>query len=255
MPDNSAPRRRPAPTRIILVLVVLLIVAAAAILLWLLTSALREPQNRSFLQWWQGSAEERAALVTVQREACPGAPFILPADGFIGLLYGDARGPYSRANPHQGLDIFSPDRSAPGLVPVYAAFDGHVTREPDWTSSLIQRVPRDPLNPERQIWLYYTHMADRDGNDFIEEAFPRGGREIFVEQGTLLGYTGNYNGTSPRDIWVHLHFSIVLDDGRGRYLNELEFSNTVDPSPYIGMRLNQECAQTPPTCSPDPLCQ
>lgn len=253
--DDQSPRRMPFSTRTAAIFLIGLIVVIASILVWFLMSALREPQNRSFLRWWQGSAEERAALVTVQREACPGAPFILPADGFIGLLYGDARGPYSRANPHQGLDIFSPNSSAPGLVPVYAAFDGYITREPDWTSSLIQRVPSDPLNPERQIWLYYTHMADREGNDFIEESFPQGVREFFVEQCTLLGYTGNYNGNSPRNIWVHLHFSIVLDDGSGLYLNELEFSNTVDPSPYLGMRLNQGCAQTPPSCSQDPLCQ
>ena len=98
-------------------------------------------------------------------------------------------------------------------------------------------------------------MADRDGVDLIEEAFPRGTRELFVEQGTLLGYTGNFNGNSPRGIWVHLHFSIVQDDGSGRYLNELEFSNTVDPSPYLGMPLNGNCSQSPPTCSDDVLCQ
>jgi hypothetical protein len=245
----------PISTRTVVGLVLGLIVIVAGILIWLVADAVREPQNRSFLQWWQGNAEERAALVTVQREACPGAPFILPADGFIGLLYGDPRGPYSGASPHQGIDIFSPDSSAPGLVPVYAAFDGYVTREREWNSSLIQRVPSDPLNPERQIWLYYTHMADRDGNDFIDAPFPQGVRELFVEQGTLLGYTGNYNGNSPRSIWVHLHFSIVLDDGNGRYLNELEFSNTVDPSPYLGMPLNQSCSRTPPACSQELRCR
>ena len=255
MDDLPPPRRTRLSARPAAILVVGLLAIAAAIVGWLMSSALREPQNRSFLRWWRGSAEERAALVTVQRTACPGAPFILPADGFIGLLYGDARGPYSRANPHQGIDIFSPDRDAPGLMPVYAAYDGYITREEDWSSTLIQRVPNDPLEPERQIWLYYTHMADKDGNDFIEEAFPRGTRELFVEQGTLLGYTGNYNGNSPRGIWVHLHFSIVLDDGSGRYLNELEFSNTVDPSPYLGMPLNGNCSQSPPTCAENVSCQ
>jgi len=37
---------------------------------------------------------------------------------------------------------------------------------------------------------------------------------------------------------VHLHFSIVLDDGQGRFLNELDINNTLDPSPYLGLQLN-----------------
>lgn len=209
---------------------------------WQLIRMVGEPRNRVFLQWLRGSAAERNVLITVQRDACPGAPFVLPADGFVGLLYGDPRGPYSASSPHQGIDIFSADRDVPGLVPVYAAYDGFVSREADWQSTLIQRVPEDPLEPGRQIWLYYTHMADREGNDFIESAFAPGTREQFVEQGTLLGYTGNYNGNSPRGIWVHLHFSIVLDDGHGRYLNELEFANTVDPSPYLGLPLDYNCS-------------
>ena len=115
------------------------------------------------------------------------------------------------------------------------------------------RVPEDPLAPDEQIWLYYTHMADRAGNDFIDPAFPRGTNELFVEQGTLLGYTGDYNGRSPRTIWVHVHFSIVKDDGNGRYLNELDFNNSKDPSPYLGMNLNYTATEngdsaTPPTC-------
>ncbi len=195
-----------------------------------------DPRTQNFLEWSQGGRDD---LVTVQREACPGAPFILPSDGFIGLLYGDPRGPYSQAQPHQGIDIFS--NSDPGQTPVYAAYDGYVYREPDWASTLIIRVPQDPLQPERQIWLYYTHMADREGNDFILDAFPPGTREKFVEQGTLLGYTGDYNGQSLRSIWVHLHFSIVMDNGSNQYLNELEFTNTVDPSPYLGMNVNHNC--------------
>lgn len=204
---------------------------------------LNDPHSQAFAQWATG---DRADLITVQRDTCPGAPFILPADGFIGLLYEDPRPPYSRRNPHQGIDIFSD--TEPGLTPVYAAYDGYVTREADWRSSLILRVPADPLNPGEQIWLYYTHMADRAGNDFIAAAFPPGTQELFVAQGTLLGYTGDYNGNSPRDVWVHLHFSIVKDDGNGRYHNELEFRNTLDPTPYLGLPLNYHDASTEMTC-------
>jgi len=212
-----------------------------------------DPRSQAFWQWATGDTAVRAQLVTVQRDACPGAPFILPADGFIGLLYDDPRGPYSARAPHQGIDIFS--NSEPGVTAVYAAYDGYITREDNWRSALIQRLPDDPLQPGRTIWLYYTHMADRAGNSFIEPAFPPGSQEIFVPQGTLLGYTGDYNGTSPRDIWVHLHFSIVQDDGHGRYLNELDIANTIDPSPYLGMHLNYACAEDTAVCAQTPGCQ
>ncbi len=206
-----------------------------------------DPRNQAFWLWAAGDTAVREQLITVQRERCPGAPFILPTDGFIGLLYNDPRGPYSARNPHQGIDIFS--NSEPGITPVYAAYDGYITREDGWRSALIQRIPDDPLQPGRAIWLYYTHMAGQAGNSFIDAAFPPGTQEKFVKQGTLLGYTGDYNGNSPRPIWVHLHFSIVLDDGHGRYLNELEFANTVDPSPYLGMNVNYACEGGTAVCA------
>jgi peptidoglycan LD-endopeptidase LytH len=211
-----------------------------------------DPRNQTLLQWATADPDIRAELVTVQREACPGAPFILPADGFVGLLYEDPRGPYSRFNPHQGIDIFSNDDG--GVTAVYAAADSYVTREENWRSALILRVPDDPLNPGNQIWLYYSHMADRAGNSFIVDAFLPGTEEKFVEQGTLLGYTGDYNGRSPRTIWVQLHFSIVKDDGNGRYLNELKFNNTLDPTPYWGMAVNYQCAAITAGCSSQPPC-
>ena len=212
-----------------------------------------DPRNRAFVQWATGDETERATLITAQREACPGAPFILPTDGFIGLLYEDPRGPYSNSNPHQGIDIFSEGEA--GVTPVYAAYDGYLSREAGWRSALILRVPDDPLRPGNQIWLYYTHMADRDGNSFIVEAFPPGATEVFVEQGTLLGYTGDFNGNAARSIWVHLHFSIVQDDGNGRYLNELEFTNTLDPSPYLGMALNYQCVPAATGCTAQATCE
>lgn len=214
---------------------------------------LRDPLSRDLIDWFRGDGTVQEALITTQHDVCPGAPFVLPSDGYIGLLWADPRGPYSSANPHQGIDIFS--SSEPGLTPVYAAYDGYIRRESDWRSTLIMRIPSDPLQPSRQIWLYYTHMADRDGNDFIVDAFEPGLSERFVKQGTLLGYTGDYNGSSPRSIGVHLHFSIVLDDGSGRYLNELEFDNTLDPSPYLGLSLNYVCAGDDTGCASQPDCR
>jgi len=209
-----------------------------------------DPRSPDLMRWFSGDAEAQRELITVQRETCPGAPFLLPADGYIGLLYGDPRGPYTAERRHQGIDIFSP--ADPGVVPVLAAYDGYLTREVDWLSSLIIRVPDDPLQPGRQIWLYYTHMANTTGTlDYIDDAFPPGTREAFVRQGTLLGYTGDYGGGRP--VAVHLHFSIVLDEG-GQYRNELEFSNTVDPSRYLGMAVNYGCAERVPACTGQPSC-
>jgi len=180
---------------------------------------------------------------------CDGAPFIIPTGGWIGVLYGDTI--FGTTN-HSGLDIFGLEGN--GLTPVYAAYDGYVTRLPEWTSALIIRHPEDPLVPGRQIWTYYTHLADVAGNDYIIDQIPPGTIELPVKQGTLLGYQGDYNGNSFRQIDTHLHFSIVLDNGLGQFLNETDISNTVDPSPYLGMRLNSGCADRPPTCRPDFAC-
>lgn len=168
-------------------------------------------------------------------ERCGDAPFIIPTNGFIGYLWNDAFRPGHR---HQGLDIFG--GAGPNQVPVVAAFDGYLTRMPDWKSSIIIRIPGDPLQPGRQIWAYYTHMADPDGSSFIVPEFPPGTNEVFVTAGTLLGYQGNYSGDPFKPTGIHLHFSIVLDDGGGSFRNELEIKNTLDPSPYLGLPVNAQ---------------
>ncbi|MGB1249818.1 MAG: hypothetical protein ACPG8W_04245 [Candidatus Promineifilaceae bacterium] len=220
---------------------VLLLVAMGAVhratLSW---SIAQDPRNQDFATWAGEDSAEKASLITVQRDPCPGAPFILPTDGFIGLLFADPRGPYSTAHRHQGIDIFT-DQD-PGVQPVYAAYDGYISRDASWVSSVIQRVPSDPLNPTQQIWIYYTHMADEDGNDFIEPAFDRGVRELFVKQGTLLGYVGDYDGNKPSQIWTHLHLSVVLDDN-GSFANEYFIDNTLDPSIYLGIDVHYDSAE------------
>lgn len=164
---------------------------------------------------------------------CGDAPFIFPTDGMVGFLWGDS---FRIGHRHQGLDIFAGTEA--GLAPVIAAYDGYLTRLADWKSSVILRIPSDPLAPGRQIWLYYTHMANRDGESYIAAEFPPGTREVFVPAGALLGYQGNYSGDPNNPTGIHLHFSIVKDDGRGNFLNELEIGNTYDPSPYLGMELS-----------------
>lgn len=169
----------------------------------------------------------------VAGERCGEAPFQMPTSGFIGFLWDDSFRPGHR---HQGLDIFGGD--AVNVTPVYAAYPGYLTRMEDWISTVIIRIPEDPLSPGRQIWAYYTHMAGSEGESFISPEFPPGTQDVYVEAGTLLGYQGNYSGTPGQPVGVHLHFSIVLDDGEGRFRNELEIRNTVDPSAYLGLPLN-----------------
>jgi murein DD-endopeptidase MepM/ murein hydrolase activator NlpD len=141
-----------------------------------------------------------------------------------------------RLHTHQGIDIFA--GTDIGIIKVVSAYPGYLTRLSDWKSAVIVRVPSDPLKPERQIWLYYTHMADPAGNSFIAEEFPAGTSEKYIEAGTLLGYQGNYSGDPSNPVGVHLHFSVVKDDGTGHFKNETDIENTYDPSPYLGLPLN-----------------
>jgi murein DD-endopeptidase MepM/ murein hydrolase activator NlpD len=204
--------------------------AAAYLLRWRLLSAPFDPVYEA----WFREPGARSGIVTAYDEPCPGAPFLLPSAGFIGIVYDDAVPPYTYARTHTAIDIFGD--GPPGTIPVYAAYDGYLTREEDWVSTVIIRHPEDPLDPSRQIWTYYTHMAHADGADLI--AFPPGTHEEPVKQGDLIGYQGNYDGNQPSRIALHLHFSIVRDDGEDGYLNESVLANTIDPSPYFGMNLN-----------------
>jgi hypothetical protein len=190
------------------------------------------PRTRLVFEFLRNPETHQEAVVPALTR-CDEAPFILPTTGLIGFLWDDSFRPGHR---HQGIDIFS--GMGVGETAVFSVYDGFLTRIVDWKSSVIIRIPSDPLQPDRQIWTYYTHMADKDGNSLIDDAFPPGSVEVFVSAGTLLGYMGNYSGTPDNPTGVHLHFSIVMDDGQGRFLNELEIDNTLDPSPYFGMSLN-----------------
>jgi hypothetical protein len=226
------------------------LIVAAIVGAYLLYHQLRPPARRlaRLREYWQDPSAHLAWTLRAG-QPCGDAPFLMPTDGYIGFLWGDS---FRLGHRHQGIDIFGP--SGPeglGQTPVVAAFDGYLTRLPDWRASLIQRVPRDPLQPSRQIWLYYTHMADPYGNTFISAEFPPGTSEVYIEAGTLLGYQGNYTGDPANPSGVHLHFSVVKDDGRGQFLNELEIRNTLDPSPYFGIDLNAGTAPDTPRICPD----
>lgn len=191
-----------------------------------------ETRLTSFRTWMNNPASNPSWKLAAGSQ-CGSAPFLFPTDGFVGFLWGDSFRP---GHVHQGIDIFA--GTDVGITPVISAYPGYLTRLLDWKSTVIVRVPSDPLNPGTQIWLYYTHMADSVGNSFISEAFPPGTSEQFIEAGTFLGLQGNFSGTPGSPVGVHLHFSIVEDDGNGSFKNELEIDNTLDPSPYLGLPLN-----------------
>lgn len=229
------------PTLILSVVLVVLLVGAyfawrawggAASRLVRLREYLRDPQAH-------------AAWIVRAGSRCGTAPFIFPSDGYIGFVRGESFRPLHR---HQGIDVFG---SQPlGKTPVISAYPGYLTRLADWKSTVIVRVPQDPLQPGRQIWLYYTHMADESGHSFIADDFPAGIREVPIAAGTLLGYQGDYSGDPNNPVGIHLHFSIVRDDGLGGFRNELEFGNTLPLSEYLGLPLEAGEAHTWPVVCP-----
>lgn len=189
-------------------------------------------RGNKFLAWIRNPASHTDWKIAAGSQ-CGSAPFQFPTDGFIGFLWGDSMG---WRHIHQGLDIFAGTEI--GVTRVISAYPGYLTRLPDWKSAVIVRVPHDPLQLDRQIWLYYTHMADEHGNSFISTEFPPGTYAVPVDAGTFLGYQGDYSGDPNNPVGVHLHFSIVQDDGKGGFKNELDINNTLDPSPYLGLPVN-----------------
>jgi murein DD-endopeptidase MepM/ murein hydrolase activator NlpD len=239
--------------RILLILLPLLLLGIL-LAAWLAPQVYRYLRTRSYRfgklgEWFQDP--DRHADWTIQAgtrcgsPASGAAPFLLPTSGYVGFLWDDS---FRFGQRHQGIDIFG--GTEVGVTPVVAAYTGYITRRPDWKSTVAIRIPSDPLQPGRQIWLYYTHMATQDGNSLIDEAFPPDSSEIFVEAGTLLGHQGNFSGDPYNPTGVHLHFSIVLDNGAGFLRNELKIGNTLDPSPYLGLQVNANRAgKQVPVCT------
>jgi peptidoglycan LD-endopeptidase LytH len=210
---------------------------------------LPSPERYTRLKTWLDQPDAHTNWAVQAGENCSAAPFLVPTNGLVGFLWDDS---FRIGHRHQGIDIFGGGDL--GVTPVVAAYSGYLTRLPDWKASLIIRVPDDPLRPGRQIWTYYTHMANSQGDSFIAAEFPPGTNEVFVQAGTLLGYQGNYSGTPGNPTGVHLHFSIVKDDGGGQFLNELKIENTLDPSPYLGLSLNAgKNSGEIPVCSNEPV--
>ncbi|MEX2160658.1 MAG: hypothetical protein WD751_01985 [Anaerolineales bacterium] len=240
---RKAVGRRP----LLYAILALLLIAAIAVALYGYFEYVR-PSGR-----WARFAELQADPAVFERYAlkpglrCGSAPFAFPTRGVVLGLWDQS---YRFGHHHAGLDIFS--GTQPGVTAVYAAYPGYLTRLEDWKATVIIRIPSDPLNPGRQIWTYYTHLANQDGESFISAEFPAGTFEKYVEAGTFLGYMGDYSGDPGNPTGLHLHFSVVKDDGNGNFLNELDIRNTYDPSPYFNLPFNhRENPSEIPLCAGD----
>lgn len=216
--------------KIVVTLIILVVAAAGGYAVF--RKLYQDPRSQSVIEFIYHPADH-SDWMSPALEHCGSAPFRLPTEGFIGYFWRDSFYP---GHTHQGVDIFG--GTEPGVTPIYAVADGYLTRLSDWKSSLILRIPSDPLQPDRQIWIYYTHIADPEGNSFIVSDFPAGTTDVFIKAGTLLGYQGNYSGDPKNPTGVHLHISIIQDDGQGKWKDERDANNTYDPTPYFGRPLD-----------------
>ena len=98
---------------------------------WLLPrfSDARSNSNPVIERWFTDPSSRPELTTTMNRTNCPAAFFSLPSDGLIGLLWDDPAPPYTVFNPHTGIDVFGD--GAAGTVPVYAAYDGLLSRRSD----------------------------------------------------------------------------------------------------------------------------
>ncbi len=173
---------------------------------------LRTPVTRTqrLLAWLRNPESHSRLGCRVQPTTALAPPSVYPPMD-ISVTFGEIS--FKLNHKHQGIDIFAGTPS--GETAVYSVYDGYLTRQSDWVSSVILRIPEDPLSPEQQIWVYYTHMADEAGQSYISKDFPPGTNDQFITAGTLLGYQGNYSGDPGNPTGVHLHLSIVRSDATG----------------------------------------
>jgi len=244
MVDDWHDSRNPKMTKFVKTTLILALIGLIGLGVFFFVRRVFRPARFARIGMWIRNPEDHAEWAVAALESCEDSVFQMPTNGYVGFIWGDSFRP---GHSHQGIDIFSGTEA--GETPIYSAYDGYLTRLPDWKSSVIIRIPSDPLHPDRQIWTYYTHLADEEGISFIDPQFPTGTLERFIPAGTLIGHQGNYSGTPNHPVGVHLHFSIVKDDGNGKFLNELRKENTIDPSEYFNLPLNSSSnASTIPVC-------
>ncbi len=156
-------------------------------------------------------------------EACPGAPWRLPASA--------ARGMQGEAD---GLLFFG--EGVEGGVPVYAVADGYLSRAADWVEAVAIEHD-DPLNPGQTVWTYYADMRASDGlRSHVAAEFPPGSERVRVTAGQLVGYQGSWGGRAYWPRWIHVRFAVVRGPEPGRFPASLAPADLLDPAPYLGLK-------------------
>lgn len=169
-------------------------------------------------------------------EACPDAPWRLPARSELGLWWFDRR----LAFMGEGYE---------NSVPVYAVADGLLTRHTAWRDAVAIQHD-DPLRPGQKVWTLYAGMASAWGGwPFIESRFAPGSAGVPVKRGQLLGYQGQYSAQLGKPFWVHLEFAILPAQAAGAFPAEMSDvlperqteseatgqQQPLDPAPYLGI--------------------
>lgn len=228
-----------------LVLLTLFGLGSAIVGFWYFTGSGSPPTPAKInrLRTWFNDPADHTEWSLAVGNRCGDAAMIMPTNGYLGFGWDDSFRPGHR---HSGLDIFGPDPEN-NVTPIVAAHDGYLTREAEWTSTVIIRHPDFPLsqvNPsltDQEIWTYYTHMAAADGSvSYIDDAFPAGTYELFVTAGTLLGRQGNWSGSPNRPTGRHLHFSVVKSKFGGGYRDEQQIDNTLETTQFLGLVQNED---------------
>jgi len=159
-------------------------------------------------------------------ERCPDAPWRVPTSGHLGIQWDEGRFDFFGWGNEDG-------------VPVYAVADGLLMRREEWNDRVAIQHD-DPLRPGEKIWSYYTHLAGANGMaSYVSEEFPPGSASVPVQAGQLLGHQGRWSGQPSRPMWVHLQFAVVRAGEAGSFPEEMGVEDTLDPSPYLGLALDE----------------
>jgi hypothetical protein len=107
--------------------------------------------SNNYIVEWLTDPASHEVLKSEAFSRCPNAPFILPTEGFIGLLWNDASAPYNFTSRHTGLDIFG--YGTVGTIPIYAVYEGWLTRHEDWRSTVSLRSSTTKLSVPPSSYL------------------------------------------------------------------------------------------------------
>lgn len=156
----------------------------------------------------------------------------LAADGFIatmdycGWIWND------QGSGHNGVDWWTTDpdtTSGTGFngstkgYPVVSAADGYLKNFYAFPGTSTLYGVRF-YHPQVDRSTFYWHMADYNGNSWVESATLAVGG--WYPAGTFLGYQGNRAENGSRV--VHLHFTVAVGDVAS------EGGNEIDPSAFLG---------------------